>query len=235
MTGEPTLLEQVQGLLERTYRMRTALDDIGRFVVGDAGYRWLYSRASLVTRSLHAPSQGARTLVRETRDGVRACIYLPDALIRDLENHPPQRGLNDSNVAAFATLVEELDHLLCIAERAQESRPITFFELELHANVSKHLVLARFLAGRGRPLDPGRRSWLHQRLYDSVRFREEDPSILERYEDAIRWTIHFLSALDGRRPAERVRILRSFHAASAAGKIELIERLERGSAPAGGG
>ena len=90
---------------------------------------------------------GARTLVRETDEGLRASIYYPDRLIRVLEQHPPQHGLCDANVDAFATLVEELDHFLMIVARARSGRPLTLFELELHANVSKHLVLSRFLAG----------------------------------------------------------------------------------------
>ena len=61
---------------------------------------------------------GARTLVRETREGLRACIYYPDGMIRRLELFPPQRGLGDENVDAFADLVEELDHLLLLAERS---------------------------------------------------------------------------------------------------------------------
>ena len=37
-----TLLEAVRGLLERTYRIRTCLPDLGSFVIGDLGYRELY-------------------------------------------------------------------------------------------------------------------------------------------------------------------------------------------------
>jgi hypothetical protein len=48
MTEAPSLLERVQGLLERTYRMETGVDDIGRFVIGDEGYRRLYRDASVI-------------------------------------------------------------------------------------------------------------------------------------------------------------------------------------------
>ena len=37
-----TLLETVRGLLERTYRIRTGLANLGSFVIGDLGYRELY-------------------------------------------------------------------------------------------------------------------------------------------------------------------------------------------------
>ena len=38
-----SLLEQVQGLLERTYAVAGALPDVGRFVIGDVGYRRFYT------------------------------------------------------------------------------------------------------------------------------------------------------------------------------------------------
>ena len=154
MNASRSLLEVVQALLERTYRMSTGVREIGSFVIGDSGYRSLYGAGSVPEWSAGSPDgEGARTLVRETEEGVRACIYYPDALIRQLESHPPQEGLLDENVDPFATLVEEVDHLLCIAERTLEARPLTMFELELHANVSKHLVLTRFLSGSGRALE----------------------------------------------------------------------------------
>ena len=39
----PSLLERIQGLLERTYDIRAPVSDIGRFVIGDRGYRRLYA------------------------------------------------------------------------------------------------------------------------------------------------------------------------------------------------
>ena len=37
-----SLLESVKALLERTYRMRSGVRDLGPFVIGDLGYRVLY-------------------------------------------------------------------------------------------------------------------------------------------------------------------------------------------------
>ena len=53
----PSLLESLQELLERTYRMDTGVLGIGRFVIGDEGYRRLY---------------GERGPEREAQTGVRA-------------------------------------------------------------------------------------------------------------------------------------------------------------------
>lgn len=238
MSGAVSLLEAVQGLLERTYRMRTGVREVGRFVIGDEGYRRLYGGGpgeadppvSSGGRAVHAGSQeapGARTLVRETTAGVRACIYYPDGLIRRLEAHPPQKGLRDANVDAFAVLVEELDHLLCIAERVAASRPLSLFELELHANVSKFLVLERFLSG-GRPwLGSRRRTWLRFHLFHKGVFTGDDAAARARYHDAARWAIRLLDVLErpGTTPTHRVEMLRRFHDESSTGKLELVEWL----------
>jgi hypothetical protein len=208
----------VQGLLERTYGMRTGLD-AARFVIGDLGYRTFY----VEVRS-GGPEKGARTLVRETDEGVRAAIYYPDGMIAALEAHPPDRGLGEANVDAFAALVEELDHLLCIAEAAARGRPVSLLELELHADVSKALVLARFL-GQGRPLDGARRTWLRYHLFHKGEWVGETPAERERYHEAARLALRFLDMLDGRPLAARLAALRAFHAASGPGKRELIGRL----------
>jgi hypothetical protein len=223
----PSLLDSVQGLLERTYRIRSGVVEIGRFVIGDAGYRTLYREGTSesVGTDPGGDGEGARTLVRETREGLRACIYYPDAMIRRLETHPPNHGLTDDNVDAFAVFVEEADHLLCIAERARDGRPVTLFELELHANVSKHLVLARFLAGSSSRLDARRRAWLRYHLFYKGAHSDADTSVRARYTDAARWAVRFLDSTSGLRRPARLEVLRGFHAASVHRKLELITRL----------
>lgn len=213
-----TLLHAVQGLLERTYGMRTGLD-AARFLIGDVGYR----RYSVEVRS-GGPEAGARTLVRETDEGVRAAIYFPDGMIERLEAHPPQHGLGDANVDAFAALVEELDHLLCIADAARQGRPVSLLELELHADVSKALVLARFLA-QGRPLDSARRTWLRYHLFHKGEWAGDTTSERDRYHEAARLALRLLDRLERLKPGERLHTLRTFHAASGAGKRELIDRM----------
>jgi hypothetical protein len=222
-----SLLEQVGGLLVRTYRIRVELDDLGRFVIGDHGFRLLYGHEQLHHKVDAPGTHEAKILLRETDEGVRACIYYPDALIASLERQPPHRGLHDGNVEAFAVLVEELDHLLCLAERAEEERPVTLFELELHANVSKALVLARYLAGRdaARPLSESRRAWLRRRLFDRASWGHDDSEVEARYRDAARWAVRLLDSLDALPPAGRLEALRRFHSEGASGKLEVIESL----------
>lgn len=227
MSRVPSLLEAVQGLLERTYAMASGIDDVARFVVGDRGFRHLYDPAELVELVAgSAAGDGARTLVRTTAEGVRASIYYPDSMIRQLERHPPQRGLDERNVDAFATLIEELDHLLLIAERARLGRTTTMLELELHANVSKHLVLSRFLAGARPGLDGLRRAWLRHHLFDKVRFRAEEPAVRERYLRARRLAVRLVDALPRIEQARRIVTLRRFHDLDSQGKQSLIGRID---------
>lgn len=218
MTSEP-LLDTLCGLLRRTYALSAPLLPIGCYVIGDVGLRTLYPKGERDVRS--EAGAGARLLVRDTVAGVRACIYYPDAMIRRLEERPPQRGLDEDNVDAFAVLVEELDHLLVAAERAHAGRGVSLFELEVQANVSKDLVLSRFLVRRGPRIDPERRSWLRHQLFHARTYCDDDPTVRSRYDDASRLALQFLKTLEPMPPSRRVETLRRFHRAGLAGKIEL--------------
>jgi len=215
-----SLLEQLRGLIERTYGFESGLADLGRFVVGNAGYRRFYAGREAHTRVDSATAQ-ARTLVREVPGALRACIYYPDELIEALERQPPQQGLFDGNVDAFSTLVEELDHLLLLAWRKRQGRPVSLFELELQADVTKHLVLTYYLAA-GRPhLEPRERAWLRHHLFDKGCFVDTDPDVAERYRQAARCAVKFIDGLPGR-PRKRLVALRRFHDADVAAKHQLI-------------
>lgn len=225
MNARSTLLESVRSLLERTYRIESGLAEIGPFVIGDLGYRRLYASRQIQHTADSAGPSRATTLVRQTAEGVLACIYFPDELIRSLESYPPQDGVSDANVEEFAAFVEEIDHLLLVAERARLERSVTLFEMELHANVSKYLVLSRFLAGRTAQLVPAARLWLRRRLFQAGTFCDEDAAVVERYRDAAHWAVRLLDGLSELEPAPRIEALRRFHAAAAPEKLELIRRL----------
>ena len=217
-----SLLENVQDLLTRTYALEARLLPIGRYVIGDEGLRRRYDGEDT---AIHAEAgDGARLLLRETPGGVRACIYYPDEMIQLLEGRPPQRGLDGENVDAFAVLVEELDHLLVTAERVHVGRPVSLLELEWHANVSKYLVLARFLAGGSGRLPAERRIWLRRRLFEERTYVHADHGVRGRYRDASRFAVRFLDTLRGEPAAARVVRLRRFHRAPLESKLEMITR-----------
>jgi len=221
--GRP-LLETVHGLLERTYRMECGLRELAPFVIGDRGYREIYGGRELHQSVGSEQGTGPRTLLREIGGTVLARVYFPDAMIRRLEAHPPQRGLTESNVDAFAAFVEEIDHLLVVAERARLERTVSLFELELHANVSKYLVLARFLARHARPLGALERLWLRQRLFGGHAYGDSDPVARPRYREAARCAVRFLERIHEVASVERLPLLRRFHDETARGKLRLIER-----------
>lgn len=223
MTHE-SLLESLFGLLRRTYALEAPLLPIASYVIGDAGLRTLYPKGEHEARS--ATGAGARLLVRDTDSGIRACIYYPDEMIRRLEQRPPHRGLDDDNVEAFAVLVEEIDHFLVTAERAHAGRGVSLLELELQANISKDLVLSRFLIRRGYRLDRDRRAWLRSHLFHGRAYCDQDPPTRRRYEEASRFALRFLLAMPRQSREDRLTILRRFHRASLAGKLELLEFLE---------
>jgi hypothetical protein len=224
-----TLLHSLQALLERTYRMDTGIADVGTFVIGDEGFRVLYGGASrMEAAAARSATHGARVLVREASGSVAASIYYPDVLIRHLEDCPPARGLTESNIDAFATFVEELDHFLLLAERVRLKRPVTLLELEMHANVTKYLVCALFLAaarGRGKraPLGDEDRVWLLWHLFEKVTFAEPDPHVQARYRAAARFSRRFLDGLDeAPSPAARLERLRLFHDATHEQKLAAL-------------
>jgi len=229
------LLHSLQALLERTYRMDTGIVDVSAFVIGDEGYRVLYgsgdgaaSPAADVVGASGSAGAGARVLVREEAGSVAARIYYPDVLIRNLEECPPARGLTDANIDAFATFVEELDHFLLLAERVRLARQVSLLELEMHANVTKYLVCALFLAGsRGRgkkaPLADEDRVWLLWHLFEKITFAEPDPRVQSRYRAAARFARRFLGELDASpSPAARLERLRLFHDATHEQKLAAL-------------
>ena len=97
--------------------------------------------------------------------------------------------------------------------------------MELHANVSKHLVLSRFMAGSALRLNEARKRWLRYHLFEKIRFCDENLEVRRRYEQALRWAVHFVNSLPAMPRSDRVRTLRLFHATNAEGKVELIEGL----------
>jgi hypothetical protein len=225
-----SLLEQVRGLLERSYDHQTAcLGSLAPFLLGDEGYRRLvHGREVVQAVRSGAGSAGARLLIRQHHDGgLRVSLYYPDHLIRALERHDPSRRLGVHNVDAFATFVEELDHLLLLAARSRGGPPLSMLEMELHANVSKELVLRYFLArleGVQR-LQSTAVAWVRFHLFEKRRFSDPDPAIRRRYEDATRYAVRYLRHLDALAPRRRLRSLRQFSRMSAQAKLRAIERV----------
>lgn len=225
-----SLLEHLHGIIEKTYGMRTGIRRVGDYVLGDEGYRKLYAGSDVLRRIDAGDGRddpGPRVLLRleGAAEGLRASLYYPDDLVRRLEASPPTRGIDESNIDDFAVFVEELDHLLCVADRVAEGKPFSLLELELHAEVTKYLAAALFVA-RGRPdgrLGEGDRVWLRYQLFEKRDFSAEDPELRDRYRDAARGARRFLGRIEKLVSSERIDELRRFHASSHQQKMALLD------------
>lgn len=226
MPGRALLLE-LQKLIERTYDLDTGISDITPFLIGDRGFREFYGQAQLVQKvGAAAPSQ-ARILLRESDGALRLSLYYPDSLVENLERFDPTRQLQDQNVDDFATLIEELDHFLTIADRHRGGAEMSLLELELHANVTKTLTLELFVARMRRdgPLREEDRIWVRHHLFEKGKFVDKDPEVQARYRDASALAVRYLDYLMTLKAVERVRELRRFHRRSHHEKLAFIFNL----------
>ena len=199
-----SLLETLQSIIQRSYGMPPVIEDIGRYVVGDAGFRALYPETVGEDRG----PDGARVLVRDAGATLRAVLYYPDALVRHLERFNPLTGIGDANIEAFAVFVEELDHLLVLATRAAEGRSVSLLELEHHANVTKYLVVLHFLGkhtGRRR-LTETLRQWARHHLFE--RYAADGGG--GRYREAAHLARQYVDHLEGLPVGRRHDELRAF-------------------------
>ncbi|MFQ5876789.1 MAG: hypothetical protein ACE5JH_03710 [Acidobacteriota bacterium] len=206
MSGTP-LVHTLKTIIERSYAMRPVIEDLAPFIIGDRGLAALYGQSP--ARRPTGPA-GARLLVRETGSSLRASLYYPDALVRHLELFHPLAGLGDRNIDAFAVLVEELDHLLVLASRAAEGRPVSLLELEHHANVTKYLVVVHLLGkqtGRRR-ISEQHRLWARHHLFE--KYPEGEGEQATRYRRAAGLAERYVRYLDSKSAEGRRTELRLF-------------------------
>ncbi|TDI35519.1 MAG: hypothetical protein E2P03_00480 [Acidobacteria bacterium] len=225
-----SLLATTQGLLERTYATVSGVGDLGRFVIGDMGYRRLlrdHDPIQVVNTGVQAHVSHAgtgdtpRVLVRQWHQGAALSIYFPDALIARLESRPPTAVLDDGNVDDFADFVEEIDHFLVLYDGICRGREMHLLALETRANISKALVVSHFLgrlSGRRR-LGPDQRQWVRYHLFSKKRFNDPDPVVRRRYRDARRFALRLLERLEGLSARQRIRELRRWNSLPAQEKM----------------
>ena len=219
----PPLVTQLQRIIERTYALGS-IPDAAQFILGDEGYRRIVARDAGPVRVVGSGT-GACLLLRPAtaRGPWQAAIYYPDELIARLEADPPSAGLHDGNVDDFAVLVEELDHLICVAERLRQGRSFSLLELELQANVTKFLAAAHWLRrSRGGRFGDAERRWLRWHLFDKGEYADSDPRVAARYRDARRFAVRFLQQIEPLRAADRLGALRAFHRHSHDQKLALL-------------
>ena len=212
------LVDVLKSMIERTYGLPSVIGDLAPFIVGDQGYRVFYAGPGL-----ESEVAGARILVRDIGNPLRVALYCPDSLVRHLETFNPFNGLGDVNIEAFAVLVEEIDHLLTLASRASESRPVSLLELEHHANITKYLAVMHFLGkqtGRRRVADP-LRQWARHHLFE--RYSGKQGADEARYREAARLACRYLKILETLAPENRRAEILTFHRRTVPEILRLVQ------------
>ncbi|HHN75494.1 MAG TPA: hypothetical protein ENK10_09725 [Acidobacteria bacterium] len=219
MSAALPLIDHVARLLERTYDFDSGLLPLGRFVVGEQGRQLLLDGAQ-PRRRVDGGDGEACLLLRplaEIEGSWAAALYLPEKLVEDLERADPRRELHRGNLGPFATLIEEVDHLLTFADRAlRPEGMVSLLELEWHAAVSKHLTLSHF-AGRlsaRRRLAPEVRRMIDQHLFHRGPVVDSDASVVRRYARAESLARTFVGGLRRLAVDARLGRLRRFHRAN---------------------
>lgn len=220
-----SLLEELHKIIERTYHMDTGLDAVSQFVIGDETYRRLYANKKLVT--VVQSSYGAMVVVRIDSKPLRVSLYYPNRLIAKLEVHNPRIGVYDSNIYELSVFVEELDHLLLIAQNYKHRKPFSLLNLEVHANITKYLILSYLIASQRREnkLNPTYRSLLKSYLFESNRYSAVNPKEKKRYSEADRLSAKYVSYLENLPADMMLEELRRFDKLAGAELINHIERL----------
>jgi len=197
------LLAAVQSLISRTYGVEDT-PDAAPFIIGDRGLDELYEVGPDARRPM--------VLVRSHEGRHHLRVYYPDALIANLEAHDPRCGLSEANLRDFATFTEELDHFVLLASRIAQGQEVPALELELHANVTKVLIAALFLARTlGIPrLTAEQRALLRHELLLRGDYASEPPDLRERYLEARRHALRFLDRIERTLPSGRPDLLREF-------------------------
>jgi len=211
-----TLLAEIQTLLERTYapvpiNLETCLIGEGRCAA--------LNRMAGENSAQLAP--GGRTFLRQAGDSLYVAIFYSRPVIAELEANDPRRALNERNISALITFIEEIAHgvqaalLFHEGERGIESEAYAR-NLETQARVDTYLVLCKFaqvLCGGGEiPRPVG--AWLRRQLFDDSHRRFTSRQLRARYGAARRCALGFLRQLRRLPLGERQGALREFRALS---------------------
>jgi hypothetical protein len=208
-----TLLREIQLLLERTYAPVPI--NLELCVIGE-------SRCAMLTRLAGADAaglaSGGRTFLRQAGDSLYVAIFYARPVIAELETNDPRRALNERNISALITFIEEIAHgvqaalLFAEGERGIETESYAR-NLEAQARVDTYLVLskfAHFLCGGRIPRRVG--VWLRRQVFDDGHRRFASGKLRSRYRDAQACARGFLRRLRQVPLSRRTDVLREFRA-----------------------
>ena len=219
-----TLLREIQMLLERTYAPVPI--NLESCVIGESRCAALNQMAG-ETASHLAP--GGRTFLRQAGDSLHLAIFYSRPVIAELEANDPREALNERNISALITFIEEIAHgvqaalLFHEGEREIDSEDYAR-NLEAQARVDTYLVLSKFahlLCGKGK-IPPSVGVWLRRQLFDNSHRRFANSRLRARYGAAQRCALVFLRRLRRLPIAERPETLREFRALNWRGKLQFV-------------
>jgi hypothetical protein len=219
-----TLFREIQLLLERTYAPVPI--NLETCLIGETRCAALNRLAGEDAAHL-AP--GGRTFLRQAGDSLYVAIFYSRPVIAELEANDPRRALNERNISALITFIEEIAHGVQAALLFQEGRRVIDSEayarnLEAQARVDTYLVLSRFahlICGGRIPRRVGR--WLRRQLFDSGHRQFTRPHLRARYRAAQLCALDFLRHLRRIPLARRPAVLRHFRGLDWAEKLAYVK------------
>ena len=144
---------------------------------------------------------GGRTFLRQAGGSLHLAIFYAPPVIAELERNDPRRTLNERNISALITFIEEIAHgvqaalLFMDGNRAIESEAYAR-NLETQARVDTYLVLSKFaqvLCGGRIPRRVG--AWLRRQLFDDGHRHFATPVLRFRYRIAQECALGFIRHL----------------------------------------
>jgi hypothetical protein len=216
-----TLLREIQLLLERTYAPIPV--NLENCLIGE-------SRCAALDRLAGETgfAAGGRTFLRQAGDSLYLAIFYSRPVIAELENNDPRRALNERNISALITFIEEIAHGVQAALLFQEGERVIDSEayacnLEAQARVDTYLVLSKFaqlICGERIPRAVG--NWLRRQLFDQSHRRFPSVRLRVRYRKAQECALAFLRRLRRLPLSERMDALRRFRAMKWAEKLASV-------------
>ena len=220
-----TLLREIQTLLERTYAPVPI--NLETCLIGESRLATLNELAGESARHL-APS--GRTFLRSQGDSLYVAIFYARPVIAELEMNDPRRALNERNISALITFIEEIAHgvqaALLFNEGEREIASEDYARnLETQARIDTYLVLSKFaqvLCGGRIPRRVG--VWLRRQLFDGSHHRFPTGEMRDRYREAQLCALAFLRHVRRIPLAQRPDVLREFRALNWRQKKTFVRR-----------
>ena len=221
-----SLLEELQRKIEKTYAMDTGIKDVSKFIIGDKTYQRLY-RDEWIATSINSSNTNAKVFIRQNTKPLRVSLYYPDWMIEKLEKYDPRFGVYDVNIDEVAVFVEELDHLLLIAQNYKHQKQFSLLGLELHANITKYLVLSYFIANQMAlpSLNPVFRDLLKRHLFEENQFLGKSTQEIQRYVEANRLAWKYINFLEELNKKEYLQEIRKFNKLASTEMVSYVEKV----------